>query len=99
MLLLFFASVLSPVVSPARIICFSAESARECKCLLALDRALGNRSASRRGTMQLTIRTKVTYGFLILAVGLMLTDVCRLMRAPSEPAFAATNSAQHVHRF
>ncbi len=49
--------------------------------------------------MQLTIRTKLTYAFLILAAGLMLTDVCRLMRAPSEPAFAAANSAQHVHRF
>ena len=34
--------------------------------------------------MQLTIRTKVTYGFLILAFGMMLTDVCKLMRAPSE---------------
>jgi hypothetical protein len=49
--------------------------------------------------MQLTIRTKVTYGFLLLAVGLMLTDVCRLMRAPSESALAATNSAQQMHRF
>jgi hypothetical protein len=49
--------------------------------------------------MQLTIRTKVTYGFLILAFGLMLTDFCRLMRAPSEAPLTATSSAQHLHRF
>jgi hypothetical protein len=49
--------------------------------------------------MQLTIRTKVTYGFLVLAFGMMLTDVCKLMRAPSSTAMAATSSAQHVHKF
>jgi hypothetical protein len=49
--------------------------------------------------MQLTIRTKVTYGFLILAFGMMLTDVCKLLRAPSDAALSAATSAQHVRRF
>jgi hypothetical protein len=31
--------------------------------------------------MQLTIRTKVIFGFLILAFGMMLTDVFRLASA------------------
>jgi hypothetical protein len=49
--------------------------------------------------MQLTIRTKVTYGFLVLAFGMMLTDVCRLMRAPSSAAIASSSSAQHLRKF
>ena len=47
--------------------------------------------------MQLTIRNKVTYGFLILAFGLMLTDVCRLLRTPSAETFSA--GATHARRF
>ena len=31
---------------------------------------------------------KITYAFLILAVGLMLTDLCKLVRTPSEPVLA-----------
>jgi hypothetical protein len=49
--------------------------------------------------MQRTIRTKVTYGFLILAFGMMLTDVCRLMLAPSAAAMSATSAAQHIRKF
>ena len=49
--------------------------------------------------MQLTIRTKVIYGFLILAVGMMLTDVCKLLRAPSEAPLSAAMRVQHLRRF
>jgi len=49
--------------------------------------------------MQLTIRTKVTYGFLILAFGMMLTDVCKLLRAPSDTGLSVTAGARHVRRF
>ena len=49
--------------------------------------------------MQRKIRTKVTYGFVILAFGMLMTDVCRLMRTPANTALAATNSIQHVRKF
>ncbi len=49
--------------------------------------------------MRLTIRTKVTYGFLMLAFGMMLTDVCKLMLAPSPAALSATGSTQHARKF
>jgi hypothetical protein len=49
--------------------------------------------------MQSTIRNKVTYGFLILALGMMLTDVCRLLRTPSAETFSAANNATHARRF
>ncbi len=49
--------------------------------------------------MQRTIRTNLTYGFLILALGLMVTDFYRLMRAPSEGTISATNSIQHARKF
>jgi hypothetical protein len=42
---------------------------------------------------------KITYAFLIFAVGLMLTDLCKLVRAPSEPVFATANSTHQVHKF
>jgi hypothetical protein len=48
--------------------------------------------------MQLKIRTKFTYGFLVLAFGIMLTDVCRLMLAPSATAITAVSSAQQKHK-
>lgn len=35
------------------------------------------------------MRIKVTFGFLIVAFGLMLTDVCRLALAPASPASVA----------
>jgi hypothetical protein len=49
--------------------------------------------------MQLTIQSKVTYGFLILALGLMLTDFCRLMRAPSDTVLSANSAANHARKF
>jgi hypothetical protein len=55
--------------------------------------------ASRKATMQLTIRTKVTYGFLILAFGMLLTDFCKLVRASSDAALTATASTQHARKF
>ena len=48
--------------------------------------------------MQRTIRMNVTYGFLILALGMMLTDLCRLARTPN-PAVSATNGQHQVHKF
>ena len=48
--------------------------------------------------MQLKIRTKFTYGFLVLAFGIMLTDVCRLMLAPSAAAVTAVSAAQQKHK-
>lgn len=42
------------------------------------------------------MRTKVTYGFLILAFGLMLTDVCRLAWPPSGTASSAASVEEHV---
>jgi hypothetical protein len=48
--------------------------------------------------MQRTIRTKITFGFLILALGLMVTDCYRLMRAPTDATLSA-NNVQHAHKF
>jgi hypothetical protein len=47
--------------------------------------------------MKLSIRTKVSCGFLILAFALMVTDVCRLVRANADPVLSA--SAKHAGRF
>ena len=52
--------------------------------------------------MQLTFRPKVTYAFVILALGMMLTDFCKLLRNPSNAANAAlsaTSEIQHVRKF
>lgn len=49
--------------------------------------------------MQLTIRTKFIYGFLILALGMMLTDVCRLVRASSGGALTVASSAPQVRKY
>jgi hypothetical protein len=48
--------------------------------------------------MHPTIRANITYGFVILALGMMLTDVCRLMRTPLAAPLIA-NNAQRVHKF
>jgi hypothetical protein len=40
----------------------------------------------------------MTYGFLILALGLMVTDFCKLMRAPSTEVIAAANSAHRARK-
>jgi hypothetical protein len=45
------------------------------------------------------LRSNITYAFLLLAVGLMVTDLCKLVRAPSEPVFATANSTRQVHKF
>jgi hypothetical protein len=45
------------------------------------------------------LRPKITYAFLILAVGLMLTDLCKLVQAPSEPVFATAERTHQVHKF
>jgi hypothetical protein len=49
--------------------------------------------------MQLTMRTKVTCGFLILALGMMITDCYRLLRAPSDTVISATGDAQDSRKF
>jgi hypothetical protein len=49
--------------------------------------------------MQLTMRTKFTYGLLILAFGMMLTDVCRLLNAPAGQASSAASGTQHARKF
>jgi hypothetical protein len=46
-----------------------------------------------------TVRPQITYAFLILAVGLMLTDLCKLVRTPSEPVFATSDRTHQVHKF
>jgi len=51
-----------------------------------------------KAAMQLKIRTKFTYGFLVLAFGIMLTDVCRLMLAPSAAAVTAVSTGQQKHK-
>jgi hypothetical protein len=79
-------------------ICFSARVGAMRKVLLDLDRPCGEKIAPH-STMQLKIRTKVTYGFLVLAFGIMLTDVCRLMLAPSAVAMSAASNAQHMRKF
>jgi hypothetical protein len=48
--------------------------------------------------MRLTMN-KITFGFLILAFGMMLTDCYRLMHAPAEVALSASNSAHSVRKF
>lgn len=40
--------------------------------------------------MLTTIRTKVTYGFVILAFGMLLADVCRVARSSSAGAHQIT---------
>jgi hypothetical protein len=60
-------------------------------------RKSGDEIASQT-TMQLKIRTKFTYGFLVLAFGIMLTDVCRLMLAPSAAAITAVSAAPQKHK-
>jgi len=52
-------------------------------------------TATRRSPLRLTMPAKISYGFLILALGLMVTDVCKLVLAPSQAAFA---SSANVHR-
>jgi hypothetical protein len=37
------------------------------------------------------LRTRVAYGFLVLALCLMIADFYRLMRAPEAKPFAATS--------
>jgi hypothetical protein len=54
---------------------------------------------SRLAGVSPRLQVKVTYGVLILALGLMLTDFCRLMRTPSDPALSAANSTHHAHKF
>ena len=48
------------------------------------ERGLGSEIA-----LGIAMRIKVTFGFLILAFGLMLTDVCRLALAPAGSASVA----------
>jgi hypothetical protein len=49
--------------------------------------------------MRHMVQSKITYAFLILAVGLMLTDLCKLVRAPSEPVYATADRTHQVHKF
>jgi len=41
--------------------------------------------------MQQMIRNKIAYGFVALAFGMMLADVCRLAWASSDPAAPTTS--------
>jgi hypothetical protein len=43
--------------------------------------------------MQSTLRTKVTCGFVILAFGMLLVDMCRLARSSSDAAAHAETHA------
>ncbi len=52
---------------------------------------------SRLNTIRTGMRLNVAFGFLILAGGLMLTDVCKLMRADSATS-AASGRVTRVHR-
>ncbi len=49
--------------------------------------------------MQSTIRTKVAYGFVILAFGMLLADVCRLARSSSEAGAHEITMARGSSRF
>jgi hypothetical protein len=49
--------------------------------------------------MRLTLPRNVTYAFLILAVGLMVTDFCRLLRTPLDAPLSAANGTHQVHKF
>jgi hypothetical protein len=69
------------------------------KLLRLLEPAYGDPIALCTTVMQLTMRTKVTCGFLILAVGMMITDCYRLLRAPSDAVISATGDAQHSRKF
>jgi hypothetical protein len=48
----------------------------------------GIRTAARPG-LQGGLRARVVYGFLILALCLMIADFCRMTQAPSARPFAA----------
>ncbi len=63
-----------------------------------LDRRRGTRIAIDKTAMQRLIPAKVTYGFLILALGMMLTDFCKLMRAPVDGSLTAGNGIHRVHK-
>ena len=82
-----------------QIVCFSPGRATVRKSLVSRGQAHGSAIAPCTTTMQLTIRTKVTYGFLILAFGMMLTDVCKLMRAPLAAELSTSSGTQHLHKF
>jgi hypothetical protein len=84
---------------PFQIICFSSGRATSRKSLVSPGPVHGSVIATSTTTMQLTIRTKITYGFLILAFGMMLTDVCKLMRAPLAAELSTSSSTQHLHKF
>jgi hypothetical protein len=47
--------------------------------------------------MRLAIQTKMIYGFLILACGVLLTDAYHLFRAPADTAVAV--NAARARRF
>lgn len=64
-----------------------------------LEGVTGNRIALVQDVMRLTMQSKVTYGFLILAFGMMLTDCYRLLRSPSEVSMSAATSVQHARKF
>ena len=46
--------------------------------------------------MHTTIRNKVTYGFLILALGMMLTDVCRLLTPSADSSLPISHARAQV---
>jgi hypothetical protein len=51
-----------------------------------------------RPGLPLGLRARVVYGFLILALCLMITDFCRLLRAPVVTPFAAPSNSYHSNR-
>jgi hypothetical protein len=64
----------------------------------SLESTLRARNCSGKGIMERTLRTKLTYGFVVLALGMMVTDVCRLFRQPPD-AVLAHISVQRIHKF
>jgi hypothetical protein len=53
----------------------------------------------RRTGINPRLQAKLTYGVLILALGLMVTDFCKLMRAPSGDSLANANTTHHAAKF
>ena len=56
-------------------------------------------TAEKNSALNTGFRTVIAYGFLILALCLMIADFCRLARAPDATPFAASAHSNRANRF
>jgi hypothetical protein len=94
-----------PCANQTRTDCFSASSPRrpgssvnDCSPSSNPIAGAWTSTCPIKGAMQLTMPAKVAYGFLIVALGMMLTDICKLMLAPTVAASTQAVTVQHGRR-